>query len=48
MFISALPNYLLLATRLSGPTVLGNPVGKRILRLDGFVEKVGFEFGVKE
>jgi len=26
----------------------GSPVGKRILRWEGFVEKVGFEPGVKE
>ena len=26
----------------------GSPVGKRILRWEGFVEKVGFEPGLKE
>jgi len=34
----------------SGPVPLsrGSPVGKRNLRCEGFVEKVGFEPGVKE
>ena len=26
----------------------GSPIGNRSLRWEGFVEKVGFEFGVKE
>ena len=26
----------------------GSPVGKRSLRWEGFVEKVGFELGVKD
>jgi len=26
----------------------GSPVGKRYLRWEGFVEKLGFELGVKE
>jgi len=26
----------------------GSPVGKRSLRWEGFIEKVGFELGVKE
>ena len=35
---------------MSGPVSLswGSPVGKRNLRWEGFVEKVGFEPGVKE
>ena len=35
---------------MSGPVPLswGSPVGKRSLRWEGFVEKVGFEPGVKE